>query len=637
MTYFTRSVSVMRASVKHLALYITILFAFESLATNPAPAANASTNRALQSDPSVVGQWSPVSQWPLVAIHTHLLPNGKVLTWQRKDSELTTQTYLWDPATNGFTQIFNPYTHLFCSGHSFLPDGRLLVTGGHHFENGVGEPHTNIFDPNTNIWSRVADMNAGRWYPTTCALGNGETLVVSGHIDSTQGFNTLPQVWQTSGGWRSLTGAQMGIQLYPWMLLAPDGRVFNAGPDQATRFLTTSGTGQWENGPASNYGFRDYGSSVMYDDGKVLIVGGGAPTNTAEVINLSSQNPEWRSVSPMAFGRRQMNATLLPDGKVLVTGGSSSPGFNNATKAVLAAEMWDPSTEAWSTMSSMQVMRLYHSTALLLPDGRVLSAGGGLPPSPNARDTDHPDVEIYSPPYLFKGPRPSITSSPAAVTHGHQFFIGTPDATGITKVTLIRLSSVTHAFNQSQRINILSYRQTPGGLSVRAPGSGNLCPPGYYMLFIINGNGVPSVAQIVQVRSPASATNAVDDQRFFVRQLYYDVLGREPDQAGWNGWMSYIDQCGNDQQCLMNNRGITARSFMDLPEFRRNKPALTNPGTPEYNQELVRQCYLVFLRREPDPNGYNAWLNYLNSTRDETAVVNGFIHSAEYRNRFSKP
>lgn len=576
-------------------------------------------------------------QWPLVAIHTHLLPNGKVLTWARKDSELTTQTYLWDPATNGFTQIFNPYTHMFCSGHSFLPDGRLLVTGGHHFENGVGEPHTNIFDPNTNTWSRASDMNAGRWYPTTCALGNGETLVVSGHIDGEQGFNTLPQVWQTSGGWRSLTGAQMGIQLYPWMLLAPDGKVFDAGPDQSTFFLTTSGTGRWENGPASNYGFRDYGSSVMYDDGKVLIAGGGAPTNTAEVINISSQNPEWRFVSPMAFDRRQMNATLLPDGKVLVTGGSSSPGFNNATKAVLAAEMWDPSTEAWSTMSSMQVMRLYHSTALLLPDGRVLCAGGGQPPSPNARDTDHPDAEIYSPPYLFKGPRPSITSSPAAVTHGHQFFIGTPDATRITKVTLIRLSSVTHAFNQSQRINILSYRQTPGGLSVRAPGSGNLCPPGYYMLFILNGNGVPSVAQIVQVRSPASATNSIDDQRFFVRQLYYDVLGREPDQGGWNGWMSYIDQCGNDQQCLINNRGVTARSFMDSAEFRRNKPALANPGTPEYNQEFVRQCYLVFLRREPDPDQYSASLNYLNSTRDETALIKGFIHSAEYRNRFSQP
>ncbi|HEX8087200.1 MAG TPA: galactose oxidase-like domain-containing protein, partial [Blastocatellia bacterium] len=346
---------------------------------------------------------------------------------------------------------------------------------------------------------------------------------------------------------------------------------------------------------------------------------------------------EWRSVSPMAFGRRQMNATLLPDGKVLVTGGSSSPGFNNATKAVLAAEMWDPSTETWSTMSRMQVMRLYHSTALLLPDGRVLSAGGGLPPSPNARDTDHPDVEIYSPPYLFKGPRPSITSSPAAVTHDRQFFIGTPDATGITKVTLIRLSSVTHAFNQNQRINILSYRQTPGGLSVRAPGSGSLCPPGYYMLFIVNGNGVPSVAQIIQVRSPASATNTIDDQRFFVRQLYYDVLGREPDQGGWNGWMSYIDQCGNDQQCLMNNRGITARSFMDSAEFRRNKPALTNPGTPEYYRELIRQCYLVFLRREPAPDEYNAWLNHLNSTRDETTMINGFIHSAEYRNRFSRP
>ncbi|HJQ70346.1 MAG TPA: galactose oxidase, partial [Blastocatellia bacterium] len=144
-----------------------------TFAERPAPQSDVS--RA-----SIIGQWSPVSSWPVVSIHAHLLPDGKVLTWQRLDSQLTTQTYLWNPADNTFEQVFNPFTHLFCSGHSFLPDGKLLVTGGHHFIDGAGEPHTNIFDYQTKTWTRVADMNAGRWYPTNTTLANGEALVVSG-------------------------------------------------------------------------------------------------------------------------------------------------------------------------------------------------------------------------------------------------------------------------------------------------------------------------------------------------------------------------------------------------------------------------------------------------------------------------
>ena len=185
-------------------------------------------------------------------------------------------------------------------------------------------------------------MNAGRWYPTATTLANGDMLVVSGSIDNTVGENLLPGVFQAgSSTWRHLTNAQISLDLYPRMHLAPNGRVFNSAPSTVTRYLDTPGTGVWTvvaNRSANIY--RDYGSSVMYDDGKVLVMGGGdPPTNTAEVIDLNAPKPAWRSVASMAFVRRQLNATLLPDGKVLVTGGTSGPGFNNTILPVFAAEI----------------------------------------------------------------------------------------------------------------------------------------------------------------------------------------------------------------------------------------------------------------------------------------------------------
>jgi hypothetical protein len=437
-------------------------------------------------DFSVIGQWSSPQAWPVTAVHDHMLSTGKVLFWGYSD-----EAWLWDPATAGLTPAARAGFNTFCSGHAFLPDGRLLVAGG-HVSNNVGLSNAATYDPVRNSWAALANMNAGRWYPTNTTLPNGDVLVVSGDIDTSQGVNRLPQIWRAAtGAWRDLTGAQLSLSLYPFMHVAPDGRVFLSGPEQVTRYLDTSGSGSWSVVGNYNYGaYRDYGSSVLYDDGKVLIAGGGdPPTNTAEVIDLNAGTPAWRSVTPMAYQRRQMNATLLPDGTVLVTGGSSLPGFNNDAGAVYAGELWDPVAETWTTVASFTQYRGYHSFALLLPDGRVLSGGGDASMS----------AEVYSPGYLFRGARPVITSAPATVTYGQPFFVGTADAAQVSRVSLVRLSSVTHAFNMEQRINRLAFSASANGLDVAGPTSANLSPPGYYMLFILSGSGVPSVASIVRV------------------------------------------------------------------------------------------------------------------------------------------
>ena len=234
--------------------------------------------------------------------------------------------------------------------------------------------------------------------------------------------------------------------------------------------------------------------------------GGSPPKNTAEVIDLNEGSPSWRLVDSMEFSRRQINATLLPDGTVLVTGGTDAPGFSEPSGHVDAAELWDPATGNWTTLaSSSGIPRVYHSTALLLPDGRVFSTGGN----------DHPETEIYSPPYLFKGARPTITSAPTSIAYGQSFFVGTPNAAAISKIRILRLSSVTHAFNQSQYINELSFSPNPGWPQRHGPPGPCrnrvasrlppvVAPPGHYLLFILNGSGVPSVAQIIRLGGTAS-------------------------------------------------------------------------------------------------------------------------------------
>lgn len=453
-------------------------------ATSETKSGTSSITVATGGTEALVGQWSTILPAPIVQVHLHLLFDGRVLSYGENGSP-----QVWDPVTGIFTAVPSP-TLLFCGGHTFLPDGRLLATGG-GTGNGLGNRGANIFDPPTTSWIAEPNMAQGRWYPTNTTLPDGEVITMAGQ-DTTGATVPIPEIW-TGTGWRQLTGASLALPNYPRVFVAPDGRLFVAGPSSGARWLDVSGSGTWSTGPSMNFGSRNYGSAVMYEAGKILYAGGNStPTNTAEIIDLNQASPQWAYTGSMQYARWNLNATVLPDGEVLVTGGVNG-NRSDPSLAVYAAEMWNPATGLWTTMASDAVFRGYHSTALLLPDGRVIHSGGG----DGGGTPDNLNFQIYSPPYLFKGARPSVTGVTGAVGYGQPLTVQTPDAASVTKVTLIRFGSVTHAFDQGQRLVSLTFSAVSGGISVTLPASRNMAPPGPYMLFLVNGNGVPSVGRIL--------------------------------------------------------------------------------------------------------------------------------------------
>src|SRR4051795_135783 len=476
--------------------------AVTSVAASAAAAATAGA-------PQDVGQWGPVVDWPVIGVHVALLPNGKVLAYDSIGDNATetypvqdhTRATVWDPATGTQTPVnVDTGFNVFCSGLAHLVDGRLFVAGGNKDQQLNGIIQTHLFDPSSSLWSLGPNMAAGRWYPTVTPLNNGEMLITSGRVDT-------PEVRTVAGALRSLGTASLSLPLYPWIDVAPNGLAFYSGPDQTLRTLNTTGTGAWQAFGQRDSINRDYGSHALFDIGKVLVAGGGPSTSTALVVDVNGATPQVSATTPMAFGRRQHNLTVLADGSVLATGGNSSgASLVDLNAGVYQAELWTPATGQWRTLAAMQVTRQYHSSALLLPDGRVLSSGGGICGTCDQVGYLARNAEIFSPPYLFQGdgtlaPRPVIASAPAMTTYGAQFDIGNADPAAIRKVALIRLGAVTHSDNMEQRYLPLNFTAGTSSLTATAPANVNVAPPGIYMLFISDANGVPSVAKMVTLNS----------------------------------------------------------------------------------------------------------------------------------------
>lgn len=474
---------------------------------------------------ATTGKWDPPVDWAIVPLHAHLLPTGKVLAWGKYELNGTmAMPRLWDPAAGppSTAQMIMVDTMLFCSGHAFMPDGRLMVSGGHKADD-RGLDVTNIFDPVSQTWATgLPKMAKGRWYPTVTTLWDGRMLTVAGR-DTTSTVVTAPEIWENNQ-WVQLTGPSLSLPYYPRDFVAPNGKVFYAGERVTSRWfnpdaVTVKGRGSWSWSSSLNHVWpfnRDYGSAVMYETGKILVAGGGgylkwgspdakaaAPTATAEIIDLNLAAPTWQSTDAMNFGRRHLNATVLPDGQVLVTGGTSAGGFNTLSGSVHAAEVWNPKTGHWTQLASNAIDRAYHSISLLMPDGTVLHGASGDAAVPGSADLypRQTNSELFRPPYLFKGARPTITSlSQSSVAYTAKFTINTPNGLQITDVRWIRLGSVTHAFDANQRANTLAFTKTATQVKVTAPKNGKLAPPGHYLVFILNRNGVPSVGRVIKVQ-----------------------------------------------------------------------------------------------------------------------------------------
>ncbi|PXW99147.1 galactose oxidase-like domain-containing protein [Mycolicibacterium moriokaense] len=528
----------------------------------PAPAADVAAV-----DPATQGSWQVLPfNSEVLAVHAVLLHTGKVLfaagsgnsTVRFADQNFgnTAMRFwtsaVWDPTVSAppggqDTNFFHPDTKrdaqgkvldFFCGGETPLEDGLVLTTGGTAKYPGggttfQGRADTLVFDPATEQWAVTRSMAHGRWYPSVISLGDGRVLAAGGFDEGGAGTRnpSLETFFHHSDYWQqvAMPGGFGGLPLYAHLYLLADGSVCYAGghqddnPAAPLRLDLTRSPATIIPVPGlSRIDARDAGASVVLppaQDQRVMLIGGASQGGDAiadvDVVDFTQPSPAYQSVAAMHVPRKHVNATLLPDRTVLVTGGSEHS--EQAAVATNHAEIFDPAhpERGWTQLAAASVVRMYHSVALLLPDGRVVTASGN-PAQGNHVDWRPNDpneelrLEVFSPPYLARGPRPSIGAVPTEWRYGQTVTIATPDAATLRDVSLIRPGATTHSFNTSQRLVDLPITSRDGaGVQVQVTSEPNLAPPSWYMLFLTNTDGVPSVASWVHLAgAPATATPA---------------------------------------------------------------------------------------------------------------------------------
>ncbi len=489
--------------------YTFTVTATNGVGTGPASApSNAVTPMAAPG-----GEWSSLKTWPFEAVHLFLLSTGNVLGfdgWQQPEP-----TYVWNPTTETFTSTTAPAS-IFCSGMAQLPDGEVMTVGGYgELSTGqLGIVNTAIFNPAGGAWRSVANMHAPRWYPAVTELSNGDYVAISGNSTTPDVWADTPELYDPNANtWTTLpkvSTSQIHEEEYPFSFLIPNGNIFTIGPSEDVSYELNVPNETWTSVGASGV---TNGSSVMYRPGKILYSGGAPSIATttpasanASVINLTAGTPKWRAVAPMHNARIYHTLTMLADGSVLSIGGEQTSDQSIVTSGVLPTEIWNPTTETWTEAAPIAAARNYHSTAILLPNGTVLSAGGGHYNGLGGQGQY--SAQIYSPPYLSQGPRPTITSAPATSSYGKGITVTTPDAASISAVNLVSLGADTHQGNMAQHFVPLSFTVNSGSLTVQTPANSSLAPYGNYMLFIVSNKGVPSIAAPLNLSATQEAPAA---------------------------------------------------------------------------------------------------------------------------------
>lgn len=498
------------------------------------------------------GQWRDGPTTTVEAVHAALMPTSRVLLFAWNDHDPYNpnkgESILWDPVTDK-VMGFPLRRNLFCCGHCLLPDGRLLAAGG--FNGAEADLHTfgRLLTVPGIGWTRHDDMGKKRWYPTCTTLPDGTALIVSGAPSAAE-WATLRSVTKTfeifDPASNKLTRSQpLGIEtkLYPFVHVLPRGGtsrnqhgVLFFHSENVTRLLSLREARLSPFGSRFQKKFkmltrntRTYpgqGACVLLPidmrlpQVRLLAVGGGdetrekvgedvVATNTAEIFDFDPEDPSnstWRATSSTAIRRFMSDAILLPDGTVLIVGGARRGEADHSSNPVLEAELFDPLSETWRMLAAMKLPRTYHQVALLLPDGRIMVAGHTWEFNPNVRRHGL-EIEIFSPPYLFGGPSPVIGKILPGETlgYGQEFSVSyTEDEAcpaGITSVALMRLGSTTHSNNMDQRLLRLKFTRESGLnlLRVESPPDSTFAPPGFYLLFLVDARGTPSVGKMVKL------------------------------------------------------------------------------------------------------------------------------------------
>ncbi len=459
----------------------------------------------------IKGVFSPAVDWPLIGIHAVLTPDGRVLSYGSDINGIQTAQFVydvWDPQLGLGSEAHQvlPNTanvDVFCSAQLLLPSGEVELYGGDITQNGkstnVANADVTAFSPADNSLSWIGTMQRKRWYASAITLPSGEVYIQGGRDGQ-----DYPEVRNADGSFRLLTGAWTGnlASGYPRNFVRRGGKIFGIAAKTMYE-VDPSGNGSivsLGNFPTDNASGTS--TAVMIAPDRILQVGGGKRAMTASLnaslIDITASTPQITALPPMSYRRHWANATVLADGHVFVSGGSAA---NNADADVAyTSELYDPQSNSWTLGATAARMRLYHSTALLLPDATVLTLGGGAPgPQRNL------NAEIYYPPYLFDADgeaaeRPTIDSAPMTVDAGEELEIDTPDAASIARVTLVRTGSVTHSFNMDQRFIELPFSVSDDDeLEAQLPAQTHETPPGYYMVFVIDEAGVPSEAAILRI------------------------------------------------------------------------------------------------------------------------------------------